>query len=135
MRESGGVLKDIRERLLQSEGDGHTTNTHGSEDRGNGDAVILQDDEDAHRVDDDIEDGVQKGRLWQFLAGMFDVQRDEAIDGAGGNARDGKHDDREEDVGEQACQRLDDVNRIDNPVEADDETQEIGTPRRALMKM
>ena len=118
--------EDIRERLLQREGDGHTTDTHGGEDRGNRDAVVLEHDEHAHRVDDDVEDRVEQRRLRQLLLGALDVQRDEAVDRAGCDARDREDDDGEEDVGEEACQRLDDVDRVDDPVKADDEAERDG---------
>ena len=69
----------------------------------------LQHDEHTHRVDDDVEDCVEQRRLRQLLLRALDAQRHEAVDRAGGDARDREDDDGEEDVGEQARQRLDDL--------------------------
>ena len=59
--------EDIRERLLQREGDGHAADAHGREDRRDGDAVVLQHDEHAHGVDDDREDRREQRRLRQLF--------------------------------------------------------------------
>ena len=42
------------------------------------------------------------------------------------NTDEENNDDGEEDVGEEACQRLDDVDRVDDPVKADDEAERDG---------
>ena len=73
-----------------------------------------------------------------FLSRCLPVQinRDKRIQyirNPGGHSRaevavdgEGRCDGGEEDVGEEACQRLDDVDRVDDPVKADDEAERDG---------
>ena len=61
------ACEDVRERLLQSKGDRHTADTGGREDGRDGDAVVLEDDEDAHDVDDADEDVVEQRGLREIL--------------------------------------------------------------------
>ena len=48
--------EEIGEGILQTEGYGHTTNAQSSDDRCNRYAAVFEDDEDAHRIDDDADD-------------------------------------------------------------------------------
>ena len=71
------------------------------QNRRDGDAVVLEDDEDADRVDDADEDAVEQSRLGEVLVGALEVHRDDAVNRARNHARDGEDAAREEEIGQQ----------------------------------
>ena len=116
--------EDVRERLLQSEGDRHTADASGREDGRDGDAVVLEDDEDAHDVDDADEDVVEQRGLREILVRPLKVHGDDAVHRTRKDARDGDDVAREEQIGQQLRQGRRDLDGLDRPVEADDEAEE-----------
>lgn len=51
--------EDIRQGFLQREGYGHTTDTEGCQDWGNGNSVVLEDDQKSHGINDTVDDCIQ----------------------------------------------------------------------------
>ena len=118
--------EDIGECFLQGQCHGHTTDTQSGEDGGDGNAVILEHDQNAHGVDDAVDDGVQKRGLGHCLLGALDLHIDDPVDSTGDNPGDGEDNHRKENIGKNSCQRFDDVDRVDNPVKADHKTEGDG---------
>ena len=71
----------------------------GGEDGGDGDTIVLEDDQDAHGIDDDVDNGVQKGGAGQ-VTGFGYLHIYKAGYGAGNDPGNGKDDNRKENVGE-----------------------------------
>ena len=115
--------EDIRQCFLEGEGYGHTTNSQSGEDWCNRYAIVLQYDQNTHCVDDAIDDGIEQSGLWHLFLRMLDLHINDAIDCTGNYPGNGEDDNREQDVGKDLDQRFDDVNRIDDPVQADDQTK------------
>lgn len=80
--------EDVGQRFLQGEGYGHTTDAQGGQDGGNGNPIVLKNDEDAHRIDDAVDNGIQQSGLWHLLLRAFDLHIDDAIYGTGNNPGD-----------------------------------------------
>ena len=115
--------EDVGQRFLQGEGDGHTTDAQGSQDGGNGNSVILKNDEESHRIDDAVDDGVQQGGLGHFLFRAFDLHVDDAIYRTGDDPRNRQDDDGEQNIGENFDQWFAEMAGVDNPIESDNETE------------
>lgn len=113
--------ENIREGLLQAQSHGHTANAQGSHDRCDGDAVILQHDQHAHGIDDDVDDVVQQRGLRQGFAAFLSMDVDHSGQCTCNDTGQGIDDDGEQDVGKQAGQGLADVNGVDGPIDADAE--------------
>ena len=118
--------EDVGKRFLQRKRHGHTADTCRCEDRGDGDAIVLEDDEEPHGVDDTDEDAVEQRCLREIFARALKVHGDHAVNRACKDARDGEDVARKEKVGEQLCHRRGDLYRIDRPVESDDEAEKDG---------
>ena len=116
--------EDVGERLLQGEGDRHAADASGREDGRDGDAVVLEDDEDTHDVDDADEDVVEQRGLREILVRPLKVHGDDAVHRTRKDTRDGDDVAREEQIGQHFRQGRRDLDGIDRPVEADDEAEE-----------
>ena len=111
--------ENVRQRLLHTEGERRAADAHRREDRRDGDARILQDDEHAHGIDDARKDGGQERRLRQRRAARARLHLDESRDRARSDARQREDDDAEEDVGKELRDRREEVDGLDRPVDAD----------------
>lgn len=107
---------DIGEGFLQTEGDGHTADTHGSKQGGNGDAHGAENQQDAHGVDDDVDDVWQKAGLRNVLVALG-AKFDKAGGGARHNLKQGKAQPGREYVGKEIGGCPVDIGRVDEPVE------------------
>ena len=110
--------EDVRQRLLHTEGESRAADAHRREDRRDGDARVLQDDEHAHGVDDARKNRGQERRLRQSRAARARLHLDESRDRARSDARQREDDDAEEDVGEELRDRRENVDGLDRPVNA-----------------
>ena len=91
--------KDVCERFLQSERDRHAADARCREDGSDGDAVVLEDDENPHCVDDANENAVEQRRLWQIFVRSLEIHGDDAVYGTRNHACDGQHVACKEEVG------------------------------------
>ena len=126
--------EDVGECFLQSQSYGHTTDTQSSEDGGNGDAVVLEYHQYAHGVDDAVDDGIQERGLGHGLLGAFNLHIDNTAHRAGNNPGYGQDDDRKKDVGKNPYQWFNDVDGVNNPVKAYDQTKGNGNALQSINK-
>ena len=126
--------ENIGQCFLQGQSHGHTTDTQGGENGGDGDAVVLQNHQNAHGVDNTVQDGIQQSCLGHALLGTFDLHIHYAADGSGDNPGDGQNDDGKEYIGKDAYQRRNDVNGINSPVETYDYTERNGDTLQGVYK-
>ena len=95
--------ENVCKGFLQTECQRHTADTHGRDDRCDGNAVILQDDEHADAVDHDLENVIQQGALGNCAVRTAQLPVHKPRQCAFQHAHDGEHDDREEDTGKNLC--------------------------------
>ena len=115
--------ENIGQRFLQRKRDSHSADAQCGEDRSDGYSIVLQNDQDAHGINDAVDDDGQQRRFRQTFLRALNLQIDDAADGPGQNPGERQDDHGKENIGKNTNQRLDDVDGVDDPVQTGDETQ------------